>query len=67
MKMDKDDFIKREVTANVIDSNDVNFLCGKETLKEWKSMLDFEDSKLGFKEKYKEVDLVRGEATCQWS
>ena len=69
IKTDKDDLIKREITAKVIDSKEVNFLCGKETLKEWKTVLDFEDSKLGFKgkkegpepyEKDKEINLIKG-------
>ena len=60
MKTDKNDFIKREITANVIESDKVNFLCGKETLKEWKTALDFEDSKLRFKEKGKEINLIKG-------
>ena len=55
-----DDFIKREVTVNMIDSNNVNFLYSKETLKEWKRVLDFEDSKLVFKEKNKEIHLIKG-------
>ena len=42
----------------MIESDEVNFLCGKETLKEWKTVLDFEDSKLGFKEKNKEKPLA---------
>ena len=29
MKTNKNDFIKREVTANMIESDEVNFLCGK--------------------------------------
>ena len=41
MKTDKNDFIKREVIANVIDSDKVTFLCGEETLMEWKTFLDF--------------------------
>ena len=49
MKMYKND-IKQEVTANVIESDEVTFLCGKEILMEWKMVLDFEDRKLGFKE-----------------
>ena len=53
MKTNENDFIKREVTANVIDYDEVNFLCGKETLKEWKTALDFEEDKLRFKEKEK--------------
>ena len=53
MKTDGNDFIKREVTANVIDSDEVNFLCGKETLKDWKMALNFVEDKLSFKEKGK--------------
>ena len=34
MKTDSNDFIKRELTANIIESNEVNFLCGEETLME---------------------------------
>ena len=59
MKTNENDFIKREVTANVIDSDEVNFLCGKETLKEWKTALDFEEDKLSFKEKGKEINLIK--------
>ena len=49
MKTDKNDFIKREVTANLIESDEVNFLCGEETLVNWKTIINFEDRKLGFK------------------
>ena len=41
MKTDGNEFIKREVTANIIESNEVNFLCGEETLVNWKTILDF--------------------------
>jgi len=34
LKTDRDDFIKREVIANVIDSEEVTFLCGEQTLLE---------------------------------
>merc|ERR1712237_35299 len=34
MKTDDNDLLKRDVTANVIESNEVNFLCGEETLKD---------------------------------
>ena len=45
----------------MIESDEVNFLCGKETLKEWKTVLDFEDNKLGFKgKKEKEINLIKG-------
>merc|ERR1712030_214651 len=40
-------------------SNEVNFLCGEETLKGWKTILDFEDEKLGFKDVNKMVQLTR--------
>ena len=33
MKTKEDDFMKREVVTNIIDSEEVNFLCGIETLK----------------------------------
>ena len=46
MKMDRNDFIKRDVVANVIDSEEVTFLCGKNTVKEWKTTLDFAEDKL---------------------
>merc|ERR1712030_3592 len=59
MKTDDNDFIKRDVTANVIKSNEVNFLCGEETLVDWRMVLDFEDRKLGFKEQKKRVDLIK--------
>ena len=36
MKTENDDYIKKSVMANVIDSDEVNFLCGKETTKGWK-------------------------------
>merc|ERR1712237_263506 len=57
---DTNDFIKRELTANSIQSNEVNFLCGEETLMDWKTILDFADRKLRFKEKDKAVDLIKG-------
>ena len=59
MKMDGDDFVKREVTANVIESDEVTFLCGEETLMDWRTTLDFGERKLGFKETKKEVQLIK--------
>merc|ERR1711905_37234 len=59
MKTDDDDLIKRDVTANVIESDEVNFLCGEATLKAWKTILDFEEEKLGFKDANKMVQLTR--------
>ena len=49
MKTDDDDKIKREVTAHVIESDEVNFLCGEETLQGWRTVLDFEEKKIRFK------------------
>ena len=60
MKTNMDDFIKRELTANVIESDEVNLLCGKQTLKDWKTMLDFDEDKLSFKETGKEINLRKG-------
>merc|ERR1712030_82969 len=59
IKTDDNDFMKRSVTANVIQSNEVNCLCGEETLVDWRTVLDFEDRKLGFKEQKKRVDLIK--------
>ena len=60
MKTDRNDFIKREVTANVIESDEVTFLCGEETLMEWKTVLDFGERKVGFKEQKKDIKLIKG-------
>ena len=51
MKMDADDFLNKDVVAYVINSDEVNFLCGKETIKGWKCKVDFEDDKFELKEK----------------
>ena len=59
IKTDDDDLIKREVTANVIESDEVNFLCGEETLQGWRTVLNFEDKKLGFKGIEKMVELKK--------
>merc|ERR1711984_33400 len=58
-KTDDNDLIKRDVTANVIESDEVSFLCGEATLKAWKTMLDFEHEKLAFKDVNKMVQLTR--------
>merc|ERR1712030_27575 len=42
-----------------ISTKKVTFLCGDETLKGWKTTLDFEEEKLGFKECKKTVQLER--------
>ena len=50
MKTTNDNYIKKNVTGNIIDSNEVNFLCGKETTKWWKIKVYMEEDKLEFKE-----------------
>ena len=59
MKTDGDDLVKWEVTADVIESDEVTFLCGEETLMNWRTTLDFRERKLGFKEIKKEVQLIK--------
>ena len=61
LKTDKNDYIKREIEANIIDSDEVTFLCGKKTLKELKTTLDFSEDRLEFKEKGKSVNLKMSE------
>ena len=39
----------------------VNFLCGKETIKKWKTKVDFEDYKLEFKDQEKNMNLADSE------
>ena len=60
LKTDKGDLIQREVTANIIESEEVTFLCGEQTLMEWNTVLDFAEQKLGFKEQEKNVVLIKG-------
>ena len=61
MKTDRGDFVKREIVASVIDSEEVNFLCGKETIKKWKTKVDFEEYKQEFKAKDNNVELIESE------
>ena len=51
MKTAEDDLIKREVTANVIESDEVTFLCGMETLRSWRTLTCFTNDKLNFDKK----------------
>ena len=55
MKTDNDDFIKRDVTANIIESKEINFLCGEGTLMDWKTILDFADRKLDLKKRTRQL------------
>ena len=58
LKTDNGDYMKREVTVYIIDADRVNFLLGRETIKEWRLKIDVDDDKLEFKEKGKKVELV---------
>ena len=60
MKTGGNNFINKEVTANMIASDEVTFLCGEETLVKWRTTLSFRKRKLGFKEHEKEVQLIKG-------
>ena len=57
MKTENDDYVKKSVMANVIISDEVNFLSGRETTKGWKIKVDIEEDKLEFKEQGKIVKL----------
>ena len=61
MKTENDDPVKKSVTANVINTDEVNFLCGRETTKGWKIKVDMEEDKLEFKEQGKIVKLKEWE------
>ena len=41
VKVEGDDYIKREVTANIIEKEEELFLCGRQTLTEWKIAVFF--------------------------
>ena len=62
MKVEEDDYIRKDITANIIDSDEVTFLCGRKTLTEWNTALYFADKKLKFNdnEKSMELDLSEG-------
>ena len=42
LKTDSGDYVRRELTAYIIDAEMVNFLLGRETIKDWRLSLDFE-------------------------
>ena len=50
--------MKRKVTAYIIDAERVNFLLGRESIKELDMMLDLPGDRLVFKEKGKKVETV---------
>ena len=51
MKKDSGEYIKREVKAEMIGADRVNFLLGKETMREWELEIDHEEDVLVFKDK----------------
>ena len=59
IKTDDADFVKKGVTANVIESDEVTFLCGDDMLNEWKATLDFARQKLGFEDREKKIQLTK--------
>ena len=61
LKTDSGDYIKREVKAYMIDADRVNFLLGKETMKEWKLKIDQEEDILVFKGKKVRLSTNREE------
>ena len=58
LKTDSGDYIKRELTAYIIDADRVNFLLGRETVKDWKVRIDHDEEKLEFIGKDKNVKLT---------
>ena len=58
LKTDNRDYMKREVIVYIIDAERVNFLLGRETIKEWRLRIDLEEGKLEFKENDKKVGLI---------
>ena len=51
--------MRREVTANAIDAEGMNFLLGRQTMKEWRLMIDHSEDSLEFKDT--SVELVENE------
>ena len=51
MKTEDEDYVKKNVTANVINSEEVNFLCGRETTKGQKIRVNMEDPNQNLKSK----------------
>ena len=52
LKTDSSEYIKSEVKENMIDAVRVNFLLGRETMKEWKEfMIDYSEDVVVFKDK----------------
>ena len=65
MKTENDDYVKKSVMANVINADEVNFLCGRETTKGWKNKVDMEEDKKELKEQGQIVKLKESEGGHQ--
>ena len=61
MKTEDKDYVKRNLVANLINLDEVNFLCGKETNKGWKTKVDMKEHKLEFRDQDKVVELWESE------
>ena len=51
LKTDSREYIKREVIADMIEADRVNFLLGKETMREWELKVDHAEGLLVLKDK----------------
>ena len=58
LKTDEGEYMRRQVTVYIIDAERVNFLLGRETIKELDMMIDVPDDKIVFKEKGMKVGTV---------
>jgi hypothetical protein len=61
VKVEDVGYIKRELTANIIETDDLSFLCGRKTLEEWNAKLDFKARRLEFVDKGKSTKLEMSE------
>ena len=56
MKTEDGEYMRRKVIAYIIDAERVNFLLGKESIKELDIMIDVPGERIVFKEKEKKVE-----------
>ena len=61
LKTDENAFVRREIEANVINLDEVNFLCGQKSIKEWRPKVGFEDDKLEMKGKDKNMEFIESD------
>ena len=66
LKADSGEYIKREVIADMIEADRVNFLLGKETMKEWKLKIDQAEDILVFKDKKVRLSTNKEENTIAY-